>query len=190
MGKVKFGWAEIDITPTEKISLAGEFFERATNKVETPITMTALAIEADGEQAVFCSCDLVGIRPDLIEETRRKLKAPGLDPNKIIMNAIHTHNSYTVGAKPGATESRNALQVLCGFLPEGCKYIPQVTSDDCLPPVKALDILSDKAATVIAEAWAACAAASATPTATPSCGATPTAPPSRSSKAATTAASR
>ena len=154
MGKVKFGWAEIDITPTEKISLAGEFFERATNKVETPITMTALAIEADGEQAVFCSCDLVGIRPDLIEETRRKLNAPGLDPNKIIMNAIHTHNSYTVGAKPGTTESRNALQVLCGFLPEGCKYIPQVTSDDCLPPVKALDILSDKAAAVIAEAWA------------------------------------
>ena len=154
MGNVKFGWAEIDITPTEKISLAGEFFERATNKVETPITVTALAIETDGEQAVLCSCDLVGIRTDLIEETRRKLNAPGLDPQKIIMNAIHTHNSYTVGAKPGSTSSASSLPLFRNYLPEGCKYIPQVTSDDCLPPENALDILSDKAAAVIAEAWA------------------------------------
>ena len=149
MSRIRFGWSEVSLVPDRPISLAGEFFERVTSEVETPITVTTLAVEEDGEQAFFCSCDLVGIRPDLIEETRRKLNAPGLDPNKIIMNAIHTHNSYTVGAKPGTTESRNALQVLCGFLPEGCKYIPQVTSDDCLPPVKALDILSDKAAAVI-----------------------------------------
>lgn len=154
MGKVKFGWAEIDITPTEKISLAGEFFERATNKVETPITMTALAIEADGEQAVFCSCDLVSVNTSLMAETRRKLKAPGLDPRNVMLNAIHTHNSYTVGALPGDIRRKNALQVFLEYLPQGCKYIPQVTSDDCLPPLKALDILSDKAAAVVAEAWA------------------------------------
>ena len=88
MGKIKFGWAEIDITPKDKIALAGEFFERATNEVETPITMTALAIESDGEQAVFCSCDLVSVNDDLLAETRRKLKAPGLDPKNVMLNAI------------------------------------------------------------------------------------------------------
>ena len=33
---IQFGWAEVDITPKEKIALAGEFFERATKEVDTP----------------------------------------------------------------------------------------------------------------------------------------------------------
>ena len=44
---LKFGWFETDITPKQKIALEGEFFERVTDEVETPITVTALAIEAN-----------------------------------------------------------------------------------------------------------------------------------------------
>ena len=41
---IKFGWAETDVTPKRKIALQGEFFERATNEVETPLTVTALSV--------------------------------------------------------------------------------------------------------------------------------------------------
>lgn len=93
---IKFGWAEVDITPREKIVLVGEFFERVTSEVETPITVTAFAIESEGEQAVFCSCDLEGINESLVRHSRRKLHAPGLDPQKVMIHAVHTHNSYTI----------------------------------------------------------------------------------------------
>ena len=73
MGNLKFGWSEVDITPTEKIALRGEFFERVTNEVETPISITSLAIEGDGDQVVFCSCDLVGVEEDLMDLTKQIL---------------------------------------------------------------------------------------------------------------------
>lgn len=34
MRQIKFGWAEIDITPDKKISLAGQFAERISEYVE------------------------------------------------------------------------------------------------------------------------------------------------------------
>lgn len=88
---VKFGWAEADITPTVKIALCGQFYERVTDEVETPISVTALAIESGGEQVVFCSCDLEGVNESLVRRSRQKLNAPGLDPRNVIINAVHTH---------------------------------------------------------------------------------------------------
>jgi len=58
MSKLNFGWAEIDITPDKKISLAGQFAERISEYVEKPLTATALAIESDGDQVVLVSCGL------------------------------------------------------------------------------------------------------------------------------------
>ena len=42
MSKIKMGWSEVDMTPKKgsKISLAGQFFERITDEVESPITVT------------------------------------------------------------------------------------------------------------------------------------------------------
>ena len=45
------GWSEVSITPEGKrIRLAGQFAERISEYVETPITVTALAIESDGDE--------------------------------------------------------------------------------------------------------------------------------------------
>ena len=43
MGKIKIGWSEVSITQKKKASLAGQFFERISEYVETPITVTAMA---------------------------------------------------------------------------------------------------------------------------------------------------
>ena len=45
----------------KKISLAGQFAERISEYIEKPIGATAMAVEADGEQMVLCSVDLVAV---------------------------------------------------------------------------------------------------------------------------------
>ena len=96
---IKFGWAETDITPNQKISLEGEFFERVTDEVETPITVTALAIESDGEQAIICSCDLVCITEELVDNVRQRIQSLDIDKSKVIISCVHIHNSYTYRIK-------------------------------------------------------------------------------------------
>ena len=40
MGKMLIGWAEESIIPEKKASLAGQFFERITDEVESPISLS------------------------------------------------------------------------------------------------------------------------------------------------------
>ncbi len=151
---IRFGWAETDITPKEKIALDGEFFERATTEVETPITVTALAIEADGEQTVICSCDVVSISAELTAAVRAKIGDVGLDPDKIILASVHIHNSYTYRHKgPFEKEKIKSLDIIQTYMPKDCVYIPQVTSGDCMDPDAAFDYLADAIAKTIVRAW-------------------------------------
>ena len=66
MSKLYIGWSEVDITPDKKISLAGQFAERISQYVEKPLTATALAVEAGGEQMVLVSTDLVAVGGNLV----------------------------------------------------------------------------------------------------------------------------
>ena len=74
MNKIKIGWSEVSLVPKDrKINLAGQFYERITDVVETPITTTALAIECGGDCAIFCSCDLVSTSFHLLNSVRERL---------------------------------------------------------------------------------------------------------------------
>ena len=44
MSKIKIGWAEVDITPSENIALAGQFYERVSNQVETTVSLNTSAL--------------------------------------------------------------------------------------------------------------------------------------------------
>ena len=90
MEKLKFGWAEVDITPKKgtKIGLAGQFFERITDKVESPITLTALALDSGDDYCIFCSCDLGGASWNLLMGVREKLKEKNIIANMTV-NQIH-----------------------------------------------------------------------------------------------------
>ena len=151
MDQVKFGWAEVDITPRERIGLRGEFYERVTDEVETPITVTALAIESDGEQAVICSCDLVcvsdGLRNQAVELLKKK-NPDGLDLSKIIISAVHTHNSYMYGN--GQADPSLGIRK---YMPDGCQYIPEDSDTTQMDWRRAQDFLSEKLAEVICLAW-------------------------------------
>ena len=86
MSKLLAGWSEVSITPEKKIGLAGQFVERVSEYVETPVTATALAIESDGEQLIICSCDLVWVTENLVKRVRDKINQtmPEIDVYKII----------------------------------------------------------------------------------------------------------
>lgn len=71
---LKMGWAEVDITPEKgtKIGLAGQFFERITDEVESKITVTAFALDNGADKMVIASCDLVAVSANLHELVKEK----------------------------------------------------------------------------------------------------------------------
>ena len=129
--KLLIGWAEESITPDKKIKLAGQFFERISEYVETPISVTAMAVESGEEQMVFCSCDLVSIGENLGRLVRDNLKEKvfGLDVNKIIINATHTHTAM-VYDRTGTASSVSSLDVLKRYMPEDYTSVERAASDD------------------------------------------------------------
>lgn len=151
---LKMGWAEIDITPEKgtKIGLAGQFFERITDEVESRITVTAFALESGNDKMVIASCDIVSISISLHALVKEKVTAkyPELK-DKIITNAIHTHTSYVY--KRQDTVSRSGLAVLKQILPADMEYKPLVSSDKMLDPEVALQFLADKITEAIVKAW-------------------------------------
>ncbi|MCQ2419801.1 MAG: hypothetical protein MJ118_01550 [Clostridia bacterium] len=132
MSKMLIGWAETDITPSKKISLAGQFAERISEYVEKPLTVTAMAVEAGGEQMVIVGCDLAKVPYLMIMDLRARLEGNdlGLDPMKIIVSAIHTHTGPVF---PGGQRSAMQANVIGGFretlqqfLKPGQKYVEKV----------------------------------------------------------------
>ena len=159
MSKVKIGWAEVDITPKEKINLAGQFFERISDVVESPLSVIAMAIESGNEQLVMVSCDLASISVRLNRLVKEKLLSKtDLSPEKVIISAIHDHTSYTLPAMnllaakmKGA--KLNAKGYLQSVLPKDMEYKPLVSGEKSMDPEKALEFVSDKICQAVVEAW-------------------------------------
>ena len=51
---IKAGWYENSITPNKKVMLAGQFYERVSEYVETDITVTAIAVSSSQNHFVIC----------------------------------------------------------------------------------------------------------------------------------------
>lgn len=138
--QLKLGWAEGDITPSQPVLIAGQFHARVSEGVLDPITSTALAIDAGGDQAVFVSCDLVAISDVLRDAVRARLErcAVGLDPMKVVLHGTHTHT---------APENR---------LPEvGAGHTSGGTGVDlpAMPIEDYVDFAADRIADTVGKAW-------------------------------------
>ena len=97
-GQLHIGWSRIDITPPKKTLLLGQFHARLADTAISPLTATALAVETRAqddslEQAIFLSCDLAAesFKSDLLSKLANR--CAGFDPNKLTINATHTHNA-------------------------------------------------------------------------------------------------
>ncbi len=162
MAQVKIGWSTVNITPDKKISLAGQFAERISEYVEKPLTVTAMAVECGGDQMVMVSCDLVSITYTWMQQVRALLKdnKEGLDPEKVMACAIHTHTGYRPGGS-GRTASyaregfRSDREVLEQYLRPGQKYIEaaDTKAPDIMTMEEGFKLSTEGVAQAALEAW-------------------------------------
>lgn len=94
------GTAVADITPAEPVAVSGQFHLRIAKTVETPVTANVIALESREEGlsrdvAIMVSCDLLYIPSEVLELTRKAVRArlPDLDSRKIFLNGTHTHTA-------------------------------------------------------------------------------------------------
>ena len=151
MNKVLIGWAEESLVPDKKVSLAGQFYERISDHVETEISVTAMAVQNGEEKAIIVSCDLTSLNSILVAKAREKFAqmTDEIDSKYVIMGATHTHTSIKYAAGVSAV-----VQILDEFLPEDKKYKPLVEADDSvLGPEEAIEFISDRIALAAKKAW-------------------------------------
>ena len=154
MSKINIGWSEVSITPDKKVSLAGQFFERISEYVETPITVTAMAVEGDGDHMVICSCDLTKIGSNLMDLVREKLAdVPGLNPMNVILNATHTHTSIKYPASR-RIKAESSLEILKEYIPEGKSYKKLVEADNSvMQGEEGLLFIAERITEAVKKAW-------------------------------------
>lgn len=111
---VLVGWSQADITPPQTVALVGQNYLRIADPANAldPLTATAMAIESeDGQQAVLVSLDLVGaydlgLHVAAVLEKRRPDddRLAGLDTQRLILFATHTHTAPYLSNKAGIPE--------------------------------------------------------------------------------------
>lgn len=98
--KILIGWSSRDVTPDKPVNLCGQFHMRIARTVKDPVTVTALALSAEGGNVpessfIWVSCDTVGISDSVLEMSRSKLRklAKDFPVGNLLLNATHTHTA-------------------------------------------------------------------------------------------------
>jgi len=154
MEKLLIGWAEESIVPDKKVSLGGQFYERISEYVESEISVTAMAVEANGDQMIMVSADLTSVTAYFVGLVREKFAkiCPEVDPRKLMVAATHTHTTHTLSRDK--VKKKTHKDVLKDYLPEGKEYKALVTADDSvITPEEATEFVSDKIALAAKRAW-------------------------------------
>ena len=110
------GWASKDVTPKNKVNLAGQFYPRITNKVKDPLSVTALTVSTRNDTFIFVSCDTVINYAVLIDSAKAMLKSKNQNfpIDKLIIHVTHTHTAPdirgSINREKICPEERNGLQ--------------------------------------------------------------------------------
>ncbi len=158
MNKLMIGWAEESIVPDKKVDLAGQFFERISEYVESEITVTAMAVQSGEETMILVSADVISFASGSIELVRRKFAklTDEIDPKNLIICATHTHTSVRMANLSSAKTKpvKTTEDILNEFLPEGKRYVPLVSADDSvMTKDEVIEFVSDKIALAAKRAW-------------------------------------
>ena len=129
---MKYGWAERNITPHKKVSLAGQFAERISEYVEKPLTVTAFVADSGKEQMILVGTDLIAVGWNLVQEVRTRIgtKYPEIDPMKIVISAIHTHTGPVLSRTRRLKVSAGTKGLLQEYLTNGQQYVEKVNVTD------------------------------------------------------------
>lgn len=153
------GWAEESLVPKKKVFLAGQFFERISQYVESEISVTAMAVSSGEEQLILASVDVVSLSSNMLKLTREKFAklCPEVDPRKLVTAATHTHTSLKMAdpyAAVAETHSWSTVSILEEFLPKDKMYKALVNPDDSvITPLEASEFVAEKIALAAKNAW-------------------------------------
>ena len=97
MHRIKIGWASRDVSTQKSVNMSGQFHMRIIQGILDPITVTALVVENSGDIAVLLSGDMIDCRAHILDELRTRVHQvyPQIPPEKILINATHTHTAAT-----------------------------------------------------------------------------------------------
>ncbi len=94
---LQIGWAKINITPDQRLPLAGYGHRRgAYQSVHDSIWARTVVFDNGIRKAAFITLDLLIVPPELTETLTKKLPAFGYTIDQVYLTAIHSHHS--VGA--------------------------------------------------------------------------------------------
>lgn len=162
MSKIKIGWAEEIFDITKPVALVGQFAERISEYIEKPLTVTALSVDSGEEQMILCSVDLINVSVPFLQAIRKRLEnnEMGLNPEKVVISAIHTHTGPGyIGRGMGVrsmVKGGNARTILEAELPPGKKYIEKTqikNNNDIMNVEELTEELVGKIAKAILCSW-------------------------------------
>ncbi len=157
MQSLLIGWAEESLVPSKKISLAGQFYERISDEVESPITATAMAVECGGERIILVSADIGEIQPFLMKMIRNKFAARNREvaPESLIVAATHTHTSHTFGNPEGDRAGGiAAVKIIEEYVGDAGSYQSTASADETvMTPVESSELVSERIAIAADRAW-------------------------------------
>ncbi len=159
MSKLKIGWAEESLVPEKKVDLSGQFYERISEYVEDDISVTAMAVESDGDEMILISADILNIGTGVLELAREKLShlLPDFPTEKLVVAATHTHTSLAIADVGKSTESEgfaSAQAILNEFLPDNKQYTSQINPDETvLTAMEGAELLTEQIAQAAKKAW-------------------------------------
>ena len=150
------GWAEESLVPVKKTRLAGQFYERISEYVESPITVTAMAVERGDQQLILMSADLTLMGGHILKLAREEFAriCPGVASEALVVSVTHTHTSLMLPPAPNIGNAPTAKEILEEFLPADQQYKPLVTPDaDVITPEESQALVVKKIALAAKRAW-------------------------------------
>ena len=91
--ELKAGFAQVDITPNEEITLAGSPSPKKTSEVKTRLYVRALVLASDGKKVAIVTLDTLKYPVDLVQKARASIEqATGIPAANVIICASHTHS--------------------------------------------------------------------------------------------------
>lgn len=89
---MKAGSAWADITPSERLTIAGQMHVRYGEYTHDPLTVNAVAFEQDGTRVALVSCDLCLMSDNYTRDIQARCeKAYGILASSVIIGCTHTH---------------------------------------------------------------------------------------------------
>lgn len=151
MSKLKIGMFEQDITPYGPVKIPGQFYQRVSGEVETPLSVNIFACESeDGEQLIIAACDLTKVTDDLFGSIKKAVaaKCAEIDAEKVIVSATHIHTAMYYDRNPAGFADLEAK-----YLPKGSRYVPLQENDEYIPGEELFGFLTERISDGIVKAW-------------------------------------